>query len=202
MTEHHYDKSSSKQDYETPADFLDACAARFGALEVDLACRDDNRKAPIGLSRPLHDSLMMPWGELYPDAVMWLNPPFKDIEPWAAKCAEEALKLRRGRILLLTPAAIGANWYASHCYRKAKTIGLNGRLKFVGSVDYYPKDCMLNVFGGDHGFEVWRWRGGEARVRGVALPKPANVRKLRAPKASASSRTIDLEEHLEQVEAP
>ena len=41
--------------------------------------------------------------------------------------------------------------------------------------------CMINVFGGDYGFEVWRWRGGEARVRGV-------------PKASASSRTIDIKE--------
>lgn len=195
MTEHMYNKATSKQDYETPQDILDAISTRFDMpIAVDLACSVDNCKAPIGLDFPRIDSLTFPWAATWPDDLLFLNPPFKDIEPWAAKCALEALGMRRGRIVMLTPSAVGSNWYAQHCYKKSLTLSLNGRITFVGSSTGFPKDCMLSVYGGDYGFEVWRWKGTVARIRKPRAP--------RLPKASAASRTVDIEELIAAGKCP
>lgn len=155
----------SKQDYGTPPDFIQAVERRFGALAVDLAARQDNKKAPRCVT-PEDDSLSVNWGIIFGRLNCWLNPPFADIEPWAAKCAHHAPMFaeRGGRILFLVPASVGANWYADHVHNKALVLGLQGRLCFDGK-DPYPKDCILAVFGrGEPGFEnrvgfdVWRWR--------------------------------------------
>ena len=62
------------------------------------------------------------------------------------------------RIFLLTPASIGANWFAEHVYGKAHVLALQGRLTFVGHKQPYPKDCILSVYGVKPGFSVWDWR--------------------------------------------
>lgn len=170
----------SKQDYETPADFLAAVASRFGPLDVDLACTRKNAKALLGLAFPEVDALREPWAERFPDGNLWLNPPFGDLEPWAAKCKTEGAKLRRGRIFLLTPASIGSNWYANHVHGNALILGLAPRLTFVGTKDPYPKDLMLSVFNaGVAGLACWRWK--EAR-RVIDIDGPASeVRTLPLP---------------------
>lgn len=152
----------SKQDFETPTDLLAAVAKRFERLEVDLAARADNAKAPIFVT-PEDDSLSVPWAKRFAGRLCWLNPEFADIDPWAEKCVEET---RDGAlsILLLTPASIGANWYADHVHGKAFVFALNGRIKFVGAEGPYPKDCMISVFGPQRiglptqGLRVWRWK--------------------------------------------
>ena len=159
---------SSKQDYETPQEFLDACAKRFGALTIDLACRTDNAKAPRGYYFDQGcNSLVQPWARDIAEGVGWLNPEFGDIDAWAKKASGESEILTRGRILMLTPASIGTNWFADHVHRKAYVLGLSPRMIFrgmkpnpkTGKVDPYPKDLMLSVFGGDvTGFGVWRWK--------------------------------------------
>ncbi len=159
MTEPAQKPGRSKQDYGTPLAFLDACVARFGPLGADLACTRDNCKAGIGYYYDANfDSLSQRWAKDFPDGNLWLNPPFGDIEPWAEKCAFESSQ-RLGLILLLTPASIGSNWFASHVNRKAMVLGLSPRLQFDGTTAPYPKDLMLSVFGmGLSGFDVWRWK--------------------------------------------
>lgn len=169
--------STSKQNYETPREVLEAVAKRFGALEVDLACEASNAKAPIALAFPAVDSLTVPWAERFPDATMWLNPPFKRIAPWMAKCHAEARRLRRGRIVVLTPASVGSNWFFDHVHGRALVLPLAPRITFVGATQPFPKDCMLSVFSRSTvdpsllervasvfsskilraGFEPWRW---------------------------------------------
>jgi phage N-6-adenine-methyltransferase len=158
----------TKQDYETPDDFIAAVEARWGKLDVDLACRTDNCKAEHGYYFDEGvDSLQQPWAQQHPDQNLWLNPEFVDIGPWVAKCAAESRMLRRGRIFVLTPASIGTNWFLDHVFGHAQVIGLNPRMTFkgmkpnpkTGKVDPYPKDLMLSVFGQGHrGFDVWRWK--------------------------------------------
>jgi phage N-6-adenine-methyltransferase len=143
----------SKQDYETPSELLRAVERRFGRLHVDLAARPDNAKAPRFVT-PERDSLKVDWSAEFWGSRCWLNPEFADIAPWAAKCSTS----RGLHIFLLTPASIGANWFAEHVHGKAVVLGLSPRLTFVGASDPYPKDCMLSIFGfGVAGFDVWRW---------------------------------------------
>jgi phage N-6-adenine-methyltransferase len=151
-------RGRSKQDYGTPREFIDAVESRFGKLVHDLACTRENAKAPSGYYWPEIDSLAQPWRTDHPIGNLWLNPPFENIGVWAAKCATESPG-RHGLILLLTPASIGANWFAEHVYGKAMVFGLSPRMTFDGATDPYPKDLMLSVFGmGINGFDVWRWK--------------------------------------------
>lgn len=147
----------SKQDYGTPWEFIRAVEMRFGPLACDLAASRESAKAAEFIAAE-NDSLSVAWSERWPDGMLWLNPPFANIDPWAEKCAFESL-LRRDLILFLTPASIGSNWFSNHVNRKAVVFGLSPRLTFEGTSDPYPKDLMLSVFGmGLSGFDTWRWK--------------------------------------------
>jgi phage N-6-adenine-methyltransferase len=159
MSEPKQKPGRSKQDYGTPWEFVRAVEKRFGRLDVDLAARSDNAKAPAFIG-PDQDSLSVPWAAYFRARSMlaWLNPPFADIEPWAAKCLEETRAPSGLRVIMLTPASVGSNWFAAHVHRKALVLALNGRITFEGTKDPYPKDCMLSLFGfGETGFDVWKW---------------------------------------------
>jgi hypothetical protein len=100
------------------------------------------------------NSLEQDWMEL--SGLLWLNPPFDDIEPWAKKSYESAFGDRE--ILLLTPASVGSSWFGEYVHRKAHVLFLSPRLSFDGKSPY-PKDCILSYFGkGDPGYEFWRWK--------------------------------------------
>lgn len=147
----------SKQDYSTPPEFIAAVEKQWGKLELDLAAREDNAKAQYYLT-PEDDSLSCAWHQDYGSVVrMWLNPPYADIGPWAAKCAETRL-VPGGRIFFLVPASIGSNWFAEHVHGRALVLALSPRLTFEGCTTPYPKDCILAVYGEGPGFDVWRWK--------------------------------------------
>lgn len=163
-------RGKSKQDYGTPRDFLDAVEARFGRIHWDLAATKATSAATINLpdehryfgpdrEEPNYRDALAPdrsW-DIFPSSVYWLNPPFAEVAPWAAKCA--AHRDRPAWTLFLTPASIGANWFAEHVNGKAMVLGLSPRMTFVGTSDPYPKDLILSVYGyGLHGFDTWRWR--------------------------------------------
>lgn len=145
----------SFQDYGTPPEFIAAVEARFGPIRFDLAASPHNAVVPEYFSEA-DDSLSQEW-PLKNTGWLWLNPRFSNIEPWAAKCAEE---MQRGcRILMLTPAAVGSNWFGDHVVRNAHVIELAQRIRFVGAKDDYPKDLILSVFA--HrltGRSRWKWK--------------------------------------------
>jgi len=145
----------TKQDYETPQEFIDAVEKRFGKLTFDLAATADNAKCSSFYTEK-DDALLMP-GRVWPEGLLWLNPPFKVIDPWAAACAASASPRRR--ILMLTPASIDANWFEKHVHHKAAILGLHPRIQFVGTMTGYPKPLMLSCFGfGVSGLDFWRWK--------------------------------------------
>lgn len=147
-------RGASKQDYRTPADFMAAVTARFGPISFDLAALAENTQHKNFFS--IRDnSLVQDWHKLH--GLLWLNPPFDNITPWAKKCAEE--RERGARIAFLVPASVGSNWFADYVFPNAFTWALTGRLCFDG-IAPYPKDCQLSLFTpeGTTGFNVWRWK--------------------------------------------
>lgn len=149
----------SEQVVGTDPLFLAALARRFGPIRFDLAANASNAVAPnyYGPGSPLgEDTLVMPWHKH--GGVLFLNPEFDDIEPYAAKCREEGAL--GGRVHFLVPASTGANWFRFHVNKHALILALSPRLTFVGHMQPYPKDMILAVFGPwvAPGFDCWRWR--------------------------------------------
>ncbi len=145
----------SFQAYGTPDDLLAAVRKRFGPLSFDLAASADNTVVPGAYYDKEADSLSRSWHQI--DGLLWLNPEFANIASWAEKCWLEA---REGaKILMLTPASVGSEWFRQCVHGNAYVLALNPRLVFKGCTDAYPKDCMISVWGhGIHGFDVWRWK--------------------------------------------
>jgi phage N-6-adenine-methyltransferase len=151
----------TKQDYGTPREFIAAVERRFGPIAIDLAAHAGNHVVPTYFgpgSAICEDSLERDWtGPASSRGTLWLNPPFANIAPWAAKCS--GARDRLGWILLLVPASIGSVWFAEHVEGKAMVLGLSPRLTFVGETAPYPKDLLLAAFGfGLSGFGTWRWK--------------------------------------------
>lgn len=149
----------SKQDYQTQPELIAAVQERFGKIVCDLAATPHNTQCRSDYYTPEADSLKQPWARDFPTGLLWLNPPFANIDPWAEKCAAESLE-RHGLIILLVPGSIGSNWFRKHVEGQAVVIGLSPRLTFVGETTPYPKDCALCIYGfGLYGFQTWRWDG-------------------------------------------
>jgi hypothetical protein len=145
----------SEQDVGTPRALIRAVEHRFGTINWDLAAHERNHVCDLWIGEK-QNSLSVDWSfEL--SGVLWLNPPFGDIPPWARKCAREAK--RGARIVMLTPASVGANWFWDYCNpRWCLVLPLSPRPTFVGQDDPFPKDCMVTAFGfGLRGFERWLW---------------------------------------------
>jgi phage N-6-adenine-methyltransferase len=150
----------SKQDVETPDDFLQAVRARFGPIGFDLAADAKTSKGLHGYLGVEHDALSRDWCADAHVGTLFCNPPYGNIEPWVAKCALTAADARFvGRtLLLLAPAAVDSNWYAEHVHGRAYVMPLAPRLTFVNHKDPYPRSLMLAAYGGYVGFAPWRWR--------------------------------------------
>ncbi len=145
--------ATSKQDYQTDPAFIRAVVKRWGPLSFDLAAHSLNTQCPRFYYSKEQNSLVQDWGRRLGN--LWLNPPFADIEPWAAKCSRT--KLVGSRILFLTPAAVSTNWFAEHVFGHARVFAVRPRLTFVGQTTGFPKDMILSVFGEEPAFCCWRW---------------------------------------------
>lgn len=142
----------SEQSVGTPRAFLDAVEKRFGIITLDLAADETNRVCDPWISKETN-SLSVPW---LSTGLMWLNPPYSKIEPWAKKCAR-----RKGKIALLVPASVGTNWFAYYVDTRARVLFLRPRMTFVGHKDPYPRDLILAVYGETPGYECWNWKEGQ-----------------------------------------
>jgi phage N-6-adenine-methyltransferase len=151
-------RNASRQDWGTPREFLAAVERRFGRINWDLAAHAENHVVPSYFgpgSANGEDSLAQDWSQL--GGVLFLNPPFANIEPWVAKASAECVS-RTDWTLVLVPASIGTNWFAKHVQPFAHVLGLSPRIKFVGADDFYPKDLMLACYGfSARGFDTWKW---------------------------------------------
>lgn len=153
MTGAAHNRGKSKQDYATPWEVVRAVERRFGTITWDLAASRGNAKA-VQFYTEADDAFTMRWHRL--GGLLWLNPPYANITPWARRCFEEWEA--GARIALLVPAAVGSVWFAKWVYQKALVLPLRPRFSFDG-VHVYPKDVMVCMYGETPGFEPWRWKG-------------------------------------------
>jgi hypothetical protein len=145
----------SVQEVSTPPEFLRAVEFRVGMqFTWDLAADTTNHVTDqwYGPGSPDgEDSLVAPWDGI---GLAWLNPPFKMIKKFAAKCAVTAQT-----VAMLIPASVATNWYAELIHGKAMVMPVRPRLTFVGHADPYPKDMMIVLYNlGRAGFEPWLWK--------------------------------------------
>lgn len=163
-------RGRSAQDASTPWEFIQAVKGKFGILTWDLAAtafntRVRNDAGPVDpWFSESQNSLVQEWHKL--NGLLWLNPPYANITPWARKCAQEA-KLG-AEILLLVPASIGANWYWDWVEPVAQVYSV-GRMVFDDCYDDdgnlittpYPKDLILCHYSdaAPERMERWLWRG-------------------------------------------
>lgn len=149
--------STSEQVVGTPRDFIKAVERRYGKFTWDLAATAENAKAPYWITEET-DSLKQTWPST---GISWLNPPFAKMTPWAKKCAEWTKlpgRSANARIIMLTPASVGSNWFNKYVRPNADVITIP-RLTFEGSPDPYPKDLMISVFGSTlRRFTHWDYR--------------------------------------------
>ena len=155
-------RGKSKQDYATPKAFIAAVESRFGPITFDLAASAENAVVSAYYTEE-DDSFSKDWSKL--DGLLWLNPPFANIKPWAKKCAESAVQ--GARIAFLVPASVDSNWHRDYVHGRAMVLFCNGRLSFDGK-NPFPKPCMLCMYGYPYGvppefvissgYDVWQWR--------------------------------------------
>jgi hypothetical protein len=153
-------RGKSRQDYQTPRNFLAACEERFGSLTWDVAADGNNSVVPGKFfSRAGLDAFTADWRIFTRQDLLWANVEFAGIgHAWAPLIDRWTRELPWLRILLLTPAALGSEWYRKHVEDRAMVLPLNPRLTFVGEKEPYPKDLMLSCFGfGVTGVKQWRW---------------------------------------------
>lgn len=147
----------SKQNYRTPAAFIDAVKKFFGPIAFDLAAEKSNAVAKRFFDSK-DDALTRSW-TTEPTGLLWLNPPYKNLRLWAKKCWEESKN--GANILMLSPASVGADWFRDFVARYADVYLLNGRISFDGKAPY-PKDLMLSHYG-EHTrgrLHLFNWRNG------------------------------------------
>lgn len=149
----------SVQTYATPRHFLEVVKRRLEIREFlcDFAADEFNTAAAAWFDEA-QDALRVPrWADHIVGGWGWLNPPFANIAPWAAKCVET--KRDGGSIAFLVPASVGANWFRDSVDGHARVLQLNGRLDFIAG-SLYPKDCILALYSPaiEPGYQVWRWR--------------------------------------------
>jgi phage N-6-adenine-methyltransferase len=154
----------SKQNYATPENFIEAIQRRLkiAAFSFDFAADATNAKADHWWTEANDSPNQTPqtWVASAAGGFGWLNPPFTNIEPWARRCSE--MRLMGGRVALLVPASVGANWFRDYVDGHAYVLMLNGRLCFMPDKPgwLYPKDCILCLYAQTikPGYEVWDWR--------------------------------------------
>jgi len=150
-------KQTSNQIVGTPKKFLLRVEKLLRQrISFDLACTRENMVAPVGFVEGNQDALAEDWTDT--TGLLWLNPPYKNIAPWAAKCAAS-----KCFVAMLVPASVGSNWFRDHVYGKAMVLFLSPRLTFEGHTNPYPKDLMLCVynapqFATGEKFALFRWQ--------------------------------------------
>jgi hypothetical protein len=84
MAQASFNRGKSKQTYETPPDFMRAVSERFGPIAFDLACEPETAKAKRFYTRE-SDAFQFHWHKNR--GLLWLNPPYDNISPWAERFA-------------------------------------------------------------------------------------------------------------------
>ena len=109
-------------DYETPAWLAEALNTEFG-FTLDAAASHTNAIAKMCFTKETN-GLEQPWGK----HMVFVNPPYSEIEEWVDKALFER---GRGRIIvLLLPSRTGTGWFQRLLNERAEFRFFRKRIKF------------------------------------------------------------------------
>jgi hypothetical protein len=133
---------SARGDWRTPPEIVEALHLLWdGPPDLDpCAPVEPPHIGRVNLCVPVHDGLAERWS-----GTVYVNPPFGDLDDWAAKCASEA-KLG-AEIVLLLPARTDTRYWHAHVSTAKAICFLRGRLKFVGAPGACPFPTALVYWG-------------------------------------------------------
>lgn len=128
--------SSASEEWETPQDFFDKCATRWGPFDLDVCATKENAKCEKFFTKE-DDALTKEWS-----GVCWMNPPYgRGIGVWVQKAYSSVAK----RVVCLLPARTDTRWFHDYCVL-GRVEFVRGRLKFGGSKNSAPFPSMLVIF--------------------------------------------------------
>lgn len=117
-------KDFDKNCFETPDYFFQGVNKEFH-FQFDLCAKEETKKVKDYFSEK-EDSLKQDWFLL--DGWLWINPPYKPLEPWVTKMQEESAS--GAKIVALVPITTITTNYFQSFYPKEIRI-LIGRINFL-----------------------------------------------------------------------
>ena len=158
--------ASSKWDWGTPPDLMDALRREYGRFHLDPCAKADTAKADdwYGPGSPLcEDGLAVPWfGKVF------VNPPFGPhgawLPAWVKKCYEEAATGRAELVVALLPARSDTRWWHQYVLQATERRELAGRVRFLregaSNSATYPSVVVVWRRGqlGRNWVSGWDWR--------------------------------------------
>jgi len=125
-------KSRSSEEWATPQSFFDALNNEFH-FDIDACASPRNAKCRIFYSKQ-DDGLSKIWS-----GVIFMNPPFYDVDRWVTKAV---LSARHGAtVVCLLPSRTDTHWWHEF-YAEAEIRWIRGRLKFDGKTNA-PFSCCI-----------------------------------------------------------
>lgn len=133
--------SSKSDEWATPQSFFDELDSEFH-FDLDAAASEENHKCSRYFTMQ-DDGLTQNWG----GCRVFCNPPYSQIEKWAAKAFYET-KQDNTLVVLLIPARTDTKYFHNYIAGRAEIRFIKGRLKFGGGKNSAPFPSMLVIFRG------------------------------------------------------
>jgi phage N-6-adenine-methyltransferase len=136
---------SDKQDWNTPPEFLELVRKVNGRIAFDPCTSADNPCGAGKFATKEDDGLTLDWREWAGiQGLVYCNPPYSDMNAWAAKISEEGM--RGCEAISLTPARTDTKWFRRMVTADAMCFW-RGRLKFVGAKQAAPFPSLVCYWG-------------------------------------------------------
>lgn len=130
--------SSKSEDWETPKDFFEICAERFGPFDLDVCASKENTKCDKFFTKE-DNALVQEWR-----GICWMNPPYgRTIKQWMQKAFQSSQE--GATVVCLVPARTDTAWWHDYAV-KGEIEFVRGRLKFGGNKNSAPFPSALVIF--------------------------------------------------------
>lgn len=131
--------SAETDEWPTDQAVVDDLSARFGPFTLDPCCTAESAKAPAFFTMA-DDGLRQRW-----HGVVFVNPPYSDVEAWVRKALAESAS--GCTVVLLLPARTDTRWFHLCLAAQARCEFLfaRGRLRFGAATGSAPFPSVVIV---------------------------------------------------------
>lgn len=133
--------SSKSDEWSTPQSFFDELDREFH-FDLDAAASKENHKCSRYFTIQ-DDGITQNWG----GCRVFCNPPYSQIEKWAAKAFYET-KQDNTLVVMLIPARTDTKYFHNYIQGRSEIRFVKGRLKFGNSKNSAPFPSMVVIWKG------------------------------------------------------